>query len=190
MAHVALSNAIAGGPIVETVLSEFVGGILAAIPRVLSGLLFLTLSYLGIRLLLGIIRSILERLYSTEQRLIVDLGVTVVGLFLWFGVALAFLKVVGMGEVAASLGTAAGFIGLGVAFALKEMIADTVAGVYLLQDPDFNPGDAVDTASVAGTVASIGLRKTRIRTDEGDLVVVSNRDVEKKWVQRGGMSGE
>lgn len=32
-----------------------------------------------------------------------------------------------MGAVAAGLGTATGFIALGVAFALKEMIADTVA---------------------------------------------------------------
>lgn len=35
-----------------------------------------------------------------------------------------------MGEIAASLGTAAGFISLGGSYALSNMIADTVAGVY------------------------------------------------------------
>jgi len=91
-----------------------------------------------------------------------------------------------MPDIAASLGTATGFIALGIAFALKEMIADTVAGVYLLQDADFNEGDRVTTASVTGTVVGIDLRKTRIKDDNGDLIVVANRDVEKKWVQEVG----
>jgi len=103
--------------------------------------------------------------------------------FLWFGAGLTLFKIVGMDDVAASLGTATGFVALGIAFALKEMIADTVAGVYLLQDADFNEGDLVTTASVTGTVTGIDLRKTRIRSEEGDLIVVANRDVEKKWVQ-------
>lgn len=172
------------GSIVESVLSEFLAGIVSAIPRVLSGILFLLLAYVVIALVLTVTRSVFDRLYHEDQELIVDLFVAVVGLFLWFGVALAFLKIVGLGDVAASLGRAAGFIGLGVAFALKEMIADTVAGVYLLRDPDFNRGDVVDTASIAGTAARIDRRKSRIRTEDGELIVLANRDVEKKWTTR------
>jgi small-conductance mechanosensitive channel len=175
----------AEGSIVREVLVEFVEGVVRAIPNVLSGLVFLFLAFLVIKLVLSVTRSVFDRIYPENQELIVDLAVTVVGLFLWFGAALALLKIVGLGDVAASLGTAAGFIGLGVAFALKEMIADTVAGVYLLRDEDFNEGDVVDTASVSGTVTGIDLRKTRIRSEEGNLVVLANRDVEKKWVQRG-----
>ena len=48
---------------------------------------------------------------------------------------------------AASLGTATGFIALGVAYALSDMIEDTVAGVYLLRDPDFAVGDTVAVGS-------------------------------------------
>lgn len=171
--------------ILETVINEFVAGIVTTLPRVLAGIVFLTLAYVGIKLILMGSRSVFERLYPREQKLIVDLLVTVIGVFLWFATGLALLKIVGLGDIAASLGTAAGFIGLGIAFALKEMIADTVAGVYLLQDPDFNEGDEVTTASVTGTITSIGLRKTRIRADEDDLVVLANRDVEKKWTKEG-----
>ncbi|WP_096390653.1 mechanosensitive ion channel family protein [Halopenitus persicus] len=174
----------ADGSISGRVLAEFVDGLIAAIPRIVSGAVFLLFAYLVIRVVLTITRTVLGRIYPDEERLIVDLSVAVVGLFLWFGAALALLTIVGLGEVAASLGTAGGFIGLGVAFALKEMIADTVAGVYLLKDPDFTPGDRVETASVSGTVTEIGLRKTRIRDDEGELVVLANRDVEKKWTNR------
>jgi len=170
-------------PSTSAILGEFVDGIVVAVPRLLSGLVFLVLAYLTIKLVLAVVRSVVDRLYRDEEQLIVDLVVTVVGIFLWFGATLGLLKVVGLGEVAASLGTASGFIGLGVAFALKEMIADTVAGVYLLQDDDFTEGDRVETASVTGRLVSIGLRKTRIETDEGNLVVVANRDVEKRWTR-------
>ncbi|MFB6281858.1 MAG: mechanosensitive ion channel family protein [Haloferacaceae archaeon] len=174
----------------RTVVTDFVAGILGALPRLLSALLFLVLAYVAIRVVRLATRSFLDRLYPADQDLVVDLGVTVVSLFLWFGAGLAVLQIVGMGEIAASLGTATGFVALGVAFALKEMIADTVAGVYLLRDPDFNEGDLVTAASVTGTIRSIDLRKTRIRTGDGDLVVVANREVEKRWTREEGSEAE
>jgi len=165
----------------QAVIGEFLRGIVETIPRLLSGLTFLVLAYIAIRIVTSALRSALTRVYAPDQTPIVHLTVTVVSIFLWFGAGLALLKIVGMEDIAASLGTATGFIGLGIAFAIKEMIADTVAGVYLLRDPDFNEGDLVTTASVTGTVTGIDLRKTRIKTEEGDLIVVANREVEKRW---------
>lgn len=160
---------------------EFVLGLRAAIPNVLGGVVFLVLAYVTIKFALWLLRGALDALYPAEQDLVVSLGVTVAGLFLWFGAALAFFKIVGMGDVAASLGTATGFVALGVSYALSDMLADTVAGVYLLRDPDFNPGDEIESDPVTGVVESVGLRKSRFRVEEGDVVVVANRDVEKKW---------
>lgn len=178
------------GALLETIVREFFAGIAAALPHVLLGIVFLVVAVTSIKVLLAIARALLERVYPDDQDLIVDLVVSVVGVFLWFGAALSFLEIVGLGDIAVSLGTASGFIALGVVFAVKEMIADTVAGVYLLRDPDFNPGDVVDTASITGTVTDIGLRKTRIRTEDGALVVLSNRDVEKKWTNQSSTDGD
>lgn len=172
----------AGGTF-ESVITEFYTDILVAIPNLLSGVVFLVLAYISIKIISFIVQSSLTKIYPADQRLVVDLIVVIVGLFLWFGATLGVLKIVGMGDIAASLGTSAGFIGLGLAFALKNMIADTVAGVYLLRDPDFNTGERVSTQSISGTIANIDLRKTRIRTDDGDLVVLANSDVEEKWTQ-------
>ncbi|MCO8268904.1 mechanosensitive ion channel domain-containing protein [Haloferax prahovense] len=166
----------------ETV-AEFGTAVQDAAPKVLTAVVFLALAYVGIRLILLVVRGVLDGLYPEEQDLVVELGVAVAGVFLWFGAALALLNIVGMTEIAASLGTATGFIALGVSYALSNMIADTVAGVYLLRDPDFNPGDRVKSDPVTGTVSSIELRKTRFENDEGDTVVVANRDVEKKWTK-------
>ena len=172
-----------GEQTVQAVFDEFISGVVGAIPRLISGVVFLALAYVVIKVILFVTQAAFQRVYPVEEELVVDLSVAIVGIFLWFGAALALLKIVGMGEVATSLGSAAGFIGLGVAFALKDMIADTVAGVYLLRDEDFNHGDVVETASVTGTIIGIGLRKTRIRADDGKTIVLANKDVEKKWTQ-------
>ena len=162
-------------------LTDFLDGVFAAIPRALSGIVFLGLAYVTVRIVLTLVQTSIGRIYVGDRQLVGDLVVTVIAVFLWFGVALTFLKVVGMGDVAASLGTAVGFVALGVSYALSEMIEDTVAGIYLLRDPDFNPGYRVEAKGVTGTVAAIELRKTRIDTDDGDRVVLANREIESRW---------
>ena len=169
--------------LLEQVVDDFVSGIVAALPDIVAGLLFLVFAYLLIGLIQRALRSVLERLYPSDRQLIADFGVLVAGLFLWFGAALALLDIVGLGGIAASLGTAAGFVALGVSYALSNMIADTVAGIYLLRDPDFTPGDTIVVGSMTGTLLSIDLRKSRFEV-ENDTVVVANREVESRWARR------
>jgi len=170
--------------VVERTIAEIVAGLEAAVPRLVMGIVFGIVAYLAIRLVLTVLGAALRRYYSERQQLVAQLGVTVVGIFLWFGAGLAFLKIVGLGDIAASLGTAVGFITLGVSYALSEMIEDTVAGVYLLRDPDFELGDRVVVDDTEGAVAAIELRKSRFTLDNGDTVVLANRDVEAEWTKR------
>ncbi|WP_123535840.1 mechanosensitive ion channel domain-containing protein [Halosimplex salinum] len=164
-------------------VNELAAALRAAIPRLVMAIIFVSLAYVAIKVVLAVVRRFLDRVYPTEQDLIAQLWVTIVGIFLWFGAALVLLNILGLGAIAASLGTATGFLALGVSYALSEMIEDAVAGVYLLQDPDFNPGDRITTQSMTGTVSAIELRKTRFELDEGDTVVLANREVEKRWTK-------
>jgi len=164
-------------------LDALTTGFQTALPRFVTGLVFLTVAYVAINLVLRVVRGALDGLYPEDQELVVSLGVTVAAIFLWFGAGLTLLKIVGMGDVAASLGTATGFVALGVSYALSNMIADVVAGVYLLRDPDFTPGDRIAADSVTGELTAIELRKSRFQNDDGETVVVANRDVETRWRQ-------
>jgi small-conductance mechanosensitive channel len=127
------------------------------------------------------VRKTFSHKYS--EPIVLDLLDTVFKAFAWFSVALIALSMLGFTGIASSLGTASGFVALGVAYALKDVISDTVAGVYLVQDTDFNSGDTVETDSVKGEVREVGLRKTRIELESGDLRVINNSDVEKKWTK-------
>jgi small-conductance mechanosensitive channel len=116
-----------------------------------------------------------------EEETIVDLMESIGKCLLWFSAALITLSLLGFSQIAASLGTAAGFVALGVSLALKNVLSDTVAGVYLAKDPDFNKGDNVEVDGSKGEVKDVGLRKSRIRLEDGNLRVLNNSDVEKKW---------
>lgn len=168
---------------VDRLLESLAASAEAAAPRLVTAVIVLAIAVVGIGVLTRVLGWALRRIYPPEERLVVDLVVVLVAGFLWFAVGLALLSVLGLDQIAASVGTAVGFVALGVSYALSEMIEDTVAGVYLLRDPDFNPGDRIETEVVTGEVVSIGLRKSRFATDEDDLAVVANRDIESRWTQ-------
>lgn len=169
--------------IATQVLQEFVTDVQIAAPRVLSALIFVVIAAIAIRIGRWTLAGVLSRMLPGTPRLYRRFILTIVWLFAWFGVGLTVLTIVGLGEIAAALGTATGFIALGIAYALSGMIADTVAGIYLLRDPDFNDGDVVTVGDMTGTVRSIELRKTRFEV-EGDTVVRGNAEIEKRWTRR------
>lgn len=172
--------------LVMRVLRELLRIVVETLPRVLAGLGFLLIAFVGIRLAQRLVRRTIDRVYPDEGDLIASFGSLLLGVVLWFGALLMLLDILGMGQIAASLGTAAGFAALGVSYALSNMLADAVAGVYLLRDPDFEPGDTVTTEGITGEVAEIGLRKSRLQLPDGDVVVLANRDVEKRWTKEDG----
>lgn len=169
--------------LVEEGINQFVESIAGAIPRVLSGIVFLVVAAVVAKLVMMTVRIALRQMLPRESDIYHRFISAIVAGFLWFGIALSFLSIIGLEEIAASVGTAAGFLALGVSYSLSSMIADAVAGVYLLRDPDFMPGDTVKVDDVSGTVKSIELRKTRLRDENDDTVVRGNAEIEKKWTK-------
>jgi small-conductance mechanosensitive channel len=170
--------------ITSNAVGKLVSDVVAALPRILAGIIFLVIAALAIKLIRVVLGYFLSRTFPNEPTVYRQFIVAIVMLFLWFGVGLSFLSVVGMEQIAASLGSAAGFLALGVSYALSNVIADVVAGVYLLRDEDFMPGDRVDIGGTVGTVQSIELRKTRLTVNDGeDTMVRNNTEIEKKWTK-------
>lgn len=168
--------------VVATALGEFVDSVVAALPRVIAGVVFLALAAVSIKLVMVVVRFGLRRTVPGESPVYRQFLATIVRVFLWFGAGLAFLATVGLDRIAASLGTATGFPALGISYALSGMIADAVSGVYLLRDPDFMPGDRVEVDDTVGEVLSIELRKTRLDVD-GNTKVLANEEIEGEWTK-------
>lgn len=171
------------------VVAEFLADIEAALPRIASGLLFLVVAALLVKGIMTVVKRALGRVLPGDSPVYRQFIATIVAGFLWYGVLLSFLSVVGLGGIAAALGTATGFVALGVSYALSGMIADAVSGVYLLRDPDFNPGDRVAVGDTTGEVKAIELRKTRFDVN-GDRRVLGNAEIERRWTKVDGADAE
>jgi len=69
----------------------------------------------------------------------------------------------------------AGIAGLAIAFSLQETLKNLFGGVSLAIDKSFTVGDRIKlNDGTVGTVQDISLRSTKIRTFDGDLIVVPN----------------
>lgn len=73
-----------------------------------------------------------------------------------------------------SLGAAVGLIGLGLSFALKDMISNFISGVMIMISRPFKIGDQIEVSGEAGTVRDIMIRATEIKTYDGRQVIVPN----------------
>lgn len=170
--------------VIEQTATHLLSDLISALPALVAGLVYLVVAGLAAVLIVRLLRVVLERALPDAAVAYRQFVTRLVAVVLWFGIGLGLLSILGLEEIAAALGTASGFVALGVSYALSGMIADAVAGVYLLRDPDFNPGDEVVVGDMTGIVEAIELRKSRFSV-EGDTVVRGNADIEKRWLKRG-----
>src|ERR1700754_2717238 len=80
---------------------------------------------------------------------------------------------VDVSSILASLGLA----GAAIALAAKESIENLIASFVIFFDKPFNAGDYLKVNNISGTVEKIGLRSTRIRTDQKTYVTVPNNQM-------------
>jgi MscS family membrane protein len=73
--------------------------------------------------------------------------------------------------------TGLGIGGLAIGFGAQQTIANLFGGVSVLGDEVFRVGDVCRFGDRTGVVEDIGLRSTRIRTDERTLVAIPNGTV-------------
>lgn len=73
--------------------------------------------------------------------------------------------------------TISGIVGLAVSLALQNTLSNIISGVLLLSDGVLRLDDTVEYSGVKGVVVKIGLRATWVKTDKGDIAVISNNNL-------------
>ncbi len=76
-----------------------------------------------------------------------------------------------------SLITGLSIIGAAIALALRESLENLIASFIIFFDKPFTTGDLVKVQNITGTVEKIGLRSTRIRSDQKTSVTVPNKQM-------------
>ena len=82
--------------------------------------------------------------------------------------------------------TGLGIGGVAVALAAQNVLGDVFAAVAIVLDRPFVVGDAIATEGVEGDVEEIGLKTTRIRSVNGEQIVIANNDLLKSRIRNYG----
>lgn len=88
-----------------------------------------------------------------------------------------------LGIEVTSLIAGLGIGGIAIAFALQGVLSDLFASFSIYADKPFRIGDYVVLGTDSGTVEKIGIKSTRIRTLQGEELVVSNAELTTARVQ-------
>jgi MscS family membrane protein len=77
----------------------------------------------------------------------------------------------------------AGVAGLAVAFAAQDTIANVFGSIMVILDQPFKAGEVIKVGDVTGPVEQIGFRSTKIRTLNGHLVTIPNKNMANATIE-------
>ena len=80
--------------------------------------------------------------------------------------------------------------GVAVALALQNVLGDLFASLSIALDKPFVVGDTLVIDTFSGKVEHIGIKTTRLRSDSGEQIILSNADVLKSRVRNFGRAQE
>lgn len=93
-----------------------------------------------------------------------------------------FLKIVGLGDIAAGLITGASVSAIVIGFAFKDIGENFLAGIMLAFNRPFRIGDTVELDGLKGKVVSLAMRTTQIKSFDGKDIYIPNANVIKNPV--------
>ncbi len=165
---------------VEESARAMVDSFLEAIPRLGVALVIIFIGYVLSRLLRAGLHRYLRRDRTPSFALVMSklAGWVLFGLAALSATSAAFPSVKPV-DLLAGLG----FFSVAVGFAFQDILENTLSGVLLLFRQPFESGDQIQVLEQTGTVEAISIRETRIKTFDGQLVLIPNRDVYKNVIR-------
>ncbi|HYO14955.1 MAG TPA: mechanosensitive ion channel [Thermoanaerobaculia bacterium] len=158
------------------------------LPNLIVSLVVLVAFWLAARLVRNILLRILRRVSHSEQvnqilSYAVYFALIAIGTFVALGI-------LGLQKTVTSLLAGAGIVTLALGFAFQDIAANLMAGVYLSVQRPFRPGHIIETKDFFGTVKRIHLRWTEIRTQQGQVVLIPNKQVFENPIMNYSASGK
>jgi small-conductance mechanosensitive channel len=100
---------------------------------------------------------------------------------MWAVVVLIVLNHLGVNITALVAGLGIG--GVAVALALQNVLGDLLASLAIVLDKPFVVGDSIGVGEVSGQVERVGIKTTRLRSVEGEQLVIANADLLKSRIR-------
>jgi small-conductance mechanosensitive channel len=177
-------------PLLMAVLSLYAGSLYLALPPG-QARTFKTVAEVAVFLQVSLWASVAIDFWLDRQRRRLEHDPTSVALggvlrfvaklVVWSILVLVALDNLGVDVTALIAGLGIG--GVAVALALQNVLGDLLASLSIVLDKPFVIGDAITVDDVTGTVEHIGLKTTRLRSVNGEQVILANGDLLKSRIR-------
>lgn len=152
--------------------NSVIDGLLALVPNIIQAVRVVTI----VLVVMTVIMGILNVMFAKGQR-----GITIVRLInnmvrVITAVVLVIAVLAIWGIDTTALITGAGVVTLIVGLGMQSLIADVVAGLFIVFENEFNVGDIITIDDFRGTVVSIGIRTTKLEA-LGNIKIYNNSDI-------------
>lgn len=155
-------------------MPQFVSRVLISVAVLIAGLIILKLGKMIIQKA-GLRKEgrdpvVVQR--SVTRRSIIS---SVFSYIMFFVIVAAVLSLFGVDVT--SLLTAAGVVGIAIAFGAQTMVKDILSGLFIWGEKSYSVGDLINVNGLDGTVESMTIRTTSIRNYNGNVVIIPNGDI-------------
>jgi small conductance mechanosensitive channel len=160
----------------QSLISQFGPALISAAVKIaLFVVAFVVIYYVGKAIVIRSLEAALDNrgVDETLASLAVSTTVVLIGVL---AIVIA-ATIAGAGVVLAAFATLLGALALAVGFAAQDLIANFVAGVFIIQDEPFKVGDWIEWDGNVGVVREIQLRVTKLDTFDNEEVTVPNSDL-------------
>lgn len=158
------------------------------LPNIFLAALILLLGFIVARAASKALQRLMRRFIPNQT--LDNLFGSLIYLFLlgvFFFIALSVLK---LDKAVTTILAGAGIAGLALAFAFQDIAANFMSGILISVRRPLNVGDIVKVKDYMGKVEEINLRDTIVRTFQGQMVIIPNKDVFQNPIENYSMLGK
>lgn len=174
--------------LIITKLQHWLHEFIALLPNIILAALILAVGLVLSKVLKRLFAKLLHR-YSKNRsvnRLFLSLFyVSLIGIFVFS--ALTILK---LDKAVTTILAGAGILGLALAFAFQDIAANFISGIFISFRQPIRIGNIVKIKDFMGKIEDINLRDTVVRTFQGQMVIIPNKEVFQNPIENYSLLGK
>jgi len=156
-------------------IEEWIRTAIIMLPNIVTAIIIVVVGYLLAKLARNLIGKGMKRV--TRHNALLSLITTTVYTAIILVFCFLALGVLNLDRTVTTLLAGAGIIGLALGFAFQDIMANFMSGVIMAIRKPFKEGDLIQSQDNKGVVVRLNLRATILRSLQGQMLIVPNKDV-------------
>ncbi len=174
--------------IIRDKLTLWLKEIIRLLPNIALAALVLVLGFFIAKWLKNLTGKVSRRIIHNET--LRNLFTSLVYIFLLGVTVFITLSILKLDKAVTSILAGAGIIGLALAFAFQDIASNFMSGIFLSIRRPLHTNDIVKIKDYMGQVMEINLRDTVIKTFQGQMVIIPNKEVLQNPIENYSLLGK